>query len=325
MASGMAWRTGGGAPGARQRDAASSGAPAGSDAQQNAEAARVARLIARDYYQGRLDLSARGIEAGGDHWPGMPAARCVRELKARGASDRTVRRFLTFISAMNRARNADLLWRAGSALFKSHPRVFDPAIVAEMEFDELLQRLSRNGVSQRHGPDTNAWAAIARSLAGENDSPVRRVIERGSGDVRELLRDLKSRDRSGATRFPLLRGPKIGPMWIRILASPGGARITSMEAIPVAVDTHVRRVTENLGVADTRNLSEAQARSVIQAAWKAAATGIGGPEGIAGTAAALDPALWFYGKNGCSHCEALGQQAPIGEACGGCRLGEPTS
>ena len=324
MASGMAWRTGGGAPGARQRDAAPSGAPAGSDAQQNAEAARVARLIARDFYRGRLDLSARGVKAG-NYWSLMPEVEAVQALRASGIPDRTVRLFVTFISAMDRMRNADRLWRAGLALFESHPGMFDPALVAEMEFDDLLGTLDESGVSRFRGPDTNAWTVIARSLAAEDESPVRRVIERGSGDVRELLRDLKSRDRSGATRFPLLRGPKIGPMWIRILASPGGARITGMEAIPVAVDTHVRRVTQNLGVADTRNLSEAQVRSVIQAAWKAAATGIGGPEGIAGTAAALDPALWFYGKNGCSHCEALGQQAPIGEACGGCRLGEPTS
>ena len=322
MASGMARWTGCSPPGPRQRGAGASDARAGSDARQSAEAARVARLIARDYYQGRLDLSARDAVAGGDHWAGMPAARCVRELKARGASDRTVRRFLTFISAMNRKRNADQLWRAGLALFESHPRMFDPALVAEI--DDLLGTLDESGVSRLHGPDTNAWTVIARSLAAGHDSPVPRLIERGSGDAGELLRDLQSQDRSGRPRFPLLRGPKIGPMWIRILANPGGAQISRMEAIPVAVDTHVRRVSENLGLANAGGLSLRRARPVIQSVWRAAAAGIEGPDGISGSAA-LDPALWFYGKNGCSHCEALGQQAPIGEACGGCRLGEPTS
>ena len=320
MASGMARWTGYGAPGARQEGA---GSPAGSDAQQNAEAARVARLIARDYYQGRLDLSARGIKPG-NHWPGMPAARCVRALAARGASDRTVRRFLTLISAMNRARNADQLWRAGLALFESRPGMFDPVEAAGMRCEDLREVLSSYRVSRRHGDDTKAWTAIAQSLADGEDSPVPRLIERGSGDAGELLRDLQSRDRGGRPRFPLLRGPKIGPMWIRILASPGGARITGMEAIPVAVDTHVRRVSENLGLADTGGLSLRRARPVIQSVWRTAAAGIEGPEGISGSAA-LDPALWFYGKNGCSHCEALQRREPIGEACGGCRLGEPTS
>ena len=323
MASGMARWTGCSPPGPRQRGAGASDARAGSDAQQNAEAARVARLIARDYYQGRLDLSARGIE-GGAHWPGMPAARCVRALAARGASDRTARRFLTLISAMNRARNADQLWRAGLALFESRPGMFDPAEAAGMRFEDLRTVLSSYRVSRRHGDDTTAWTAIARSLADGEDSPVPRLIERGSGDAGELLRDLQSRDRGGRPRFPLLRGPKIGPMWIRILANPGGAQISRMEAIPVAVDIHVRRVTENLRIADTGGLSLRRARPVIQSVWRTAAADIEGPEGISGSAA-LDPALWFYGKNGCRYCEELRRRAPIGEACGGCRLGEPTS
>ena len=324
MASGMARWTGYGAPGARQRGAGASDAPAANDARQSAEAARVARLIARDYYQGRLDLSARDAEAGGDHWPGMPAARCVRELKARGASDRTVRRFLTLISAMNRKRNADQLWRAGLELFESRPGLFDPAEAAGMRFEDLRAVLSSNRVSRLHSDDTEAWTAIVGSLADGEDTPVPRLIERGSGDADELLCDLRSQDHGGTNRFPLLRGPKIGPMWIRILANPGGAQISRMEAIPVAVDIHVRRVTENLRIADTRGLSLRRVRPVIQSVWRTAAAGIEGPERISGSAA-LDPALWFYGKNGCSHCEALGRRVPIGEACSGCRLGEPAS
>ena len=35
---------------------------------------------------------------------------------------------------------------------------------------------------------------------------------------------------------------------------------------------------------------------------------IGGPPGVAGTCAALDPALWFFGKYGCSHCEKMGRR-----------------
>ncbi len=49
-------------------------------------------------------------------------------------------------------------------------------------------------------------------------------------------------------------------------------------------------------------------------------TKIGGPERIAGTSAALDPVLWFYGKYGCSYCEKAGKRVPIGSACGHCQL-----
>ena len=75
----------------------------------------------------------------------------------------------------------------------------------------------------------------------------------------------------------------------------------------------MRRITENLGVADTRDLHLEQARPIIQAAWTAAVAeaDFGGPERIASTCAALDPALWFHAKWGCSHCESVGERTPI--------------
>ena len=46
-----------------------------------------------------------------------------------------------------------------------------------------------------------------------------RLIRRGHGDADAILRDLRSRDRDG-NRSPLLRGKKIGPMWLRIMVAP---------------------------------------------------------------------------------------------------------
>ena len=106
-------------------------------------------------------------------------------------------------------------------------------------------------------------------------------------------------------------------VWVRMLVAPGGAKIDDMDIIPVAVDVHVRRATRNLGVLDARHMSDEQARQVIQDVWHAAVatTKIGGPPGITDTCAALDPALWFFGKYGCSHCEKVGRLVPISRAC----------
>ena len=111
-------------------------------------------------------------------------------------------------------------------------------------------------------------------------------------------------------------------MWVRMLAEPGGAVIRRIDRISVAVDVHVRRVTENLGIASTGNLQLEEARPKIQSAWKkaAVAANICGPSRIAGTCAALDPALWSFGKYGCSHCETVGARVPIGRACDHCQL-----
>ena len=150
--------------------------------------------------------------------------------------------------------------------------------------------------------------------------PVSRVIDAGSGEAQELLRDLKSHDNGGRARFPMLRGPKVGPMWIRMMAHPGRARIDHIEVIPVAVDVQVRRVTENLGVAATCGLSLRKAKPVIQQTWKNAVSeaDIKGPAGIEGTCEALDPALWFFGRHGCAHCEKEDKQVSFGRACDFC-------
>ncbi len=225
---------------------------------------------------------------------------------------------------MDRVRDATRLWRAGLALYESHPELFDPAVVSAVPIPELRDLLSAYRVSQRHGPDSDAWSRIAISLSS-GIGPVSTVIDHGVEDAEELLVDLKTVDQTGGSRFPMLRGPKVGPMWMRMLANPGGARIDRIDSIPVAVDVHVRRVTENLGVTNTRGRSLRASKPVIQSAWRQAVENarIGGPPGIEGTCAALDPALCFFGMLGCSHCESVGRRIPIGRACDHCQLDLP--
>lgn len=307
-------------------------------------AGRIAKLIADDFYGDGLDLASRGM-APDQPWLEMPEVKSVNRLTASGAdletgqgstllqsvgsvkhvrslggTQRAARLFLTFIAAMDRARDATQLWNAGVHLYENHPESFDPRHVAGLEVGALGRVLKAARVSRRHGPDSNAWHRIARNLSARLDSPVSRVIDAGVGDAGELLRDLKSCDDGGRARFPLLRGPKIGPMWIRMMANPGRARIDRIEIIPVAVDVQVRKATENLGVTATRRLPLRQAKPVIQQAWKDAVSeaGITGPTGIEGTCAALDPALWFFGKHGCGHCRKADEQVSFGRACDFC-------
>lgn len=251
-------------------------------------AARLAAAIAADFY---------ASESG--RWGRMPEVECAERLRGRGERERTVRLFLTFVSAMDRMRDAGSLWEKGFELFESNPELFDPARAAEMPFGELSRLLRESGVSKLHKQDAPAWRRIAESLCSRPLSPVRRVIDGGVGDAAELLEDLRGCDRTGDSWFPLLSGLKIGAIWVRMMAEPGGARIRNMDVVPVAVDTHVRCITERLGVTDTRRLSMEKARPTIQRFWKKAvvAVDIGGPAGIAGTCAALDPALWYFGKN----------------------------
>ena len=278
---------------------------------------RLAALISADFYGSGLDLTSRKTLPVRASWDEMPEVAAARRLKAQSVPDDVLRLFLTFIAAMDRARDAASLWHAGVALFETHPEVFDPDQAAALPLSTLRGLLAAPGVSQRHEEDGRAWHRIAKSLATGMGSRVDKVIHRGVGDAEELLREVRV-----GRPLPMLRGPKVGPMWVRMLAEPGKATITRLEGIPVAVDVHVRRVSENLGVTSTRGTPLDDARAEIQAMWQSAATAanVRGPSRIAGTCAALDPALWSFGKYGCSYCETIGARVPISRACDHCQL-----
>ncbi len=79
---------------------------------------QIARLISEDFYEGRLDLSARPGAPAVVGWDAMPEVIAAAELSAASASASQIRVFLTLMSAMDRARAAGPLWRAGPKLFR---------------------------------------------------------------------------------------------------------------------------------------------------------------------------------------------------------------
>jgi hypothetical protein len=159
----------------------------------------------------------------------------------------------------------------------------------------------------------------------------------GDGNAGYLLAAVQERHQ-GVALFPLLRGPKIRAMWVRMLVCPGHAvNITDLAALPVAVDTHVHRVTYYLRMppynvvphppyADGGVIS-GRLRFAISSGWQLdirAYGAIAPPEcpALANTAGALDPALWFVGKHGCKKCHDQQRWIPIHSPgfCDACRL-----
>jgi len=251
----------------------------------------------------------------------MPEVVAANRLRALGADDVAVRRFLTFNAAMDRAREADRLAVAATKLYEASAWTFDPVEIISRSLLELTDELRSSGVSQRHGADAFGWRLLAETLADPSAAPeARSAIYQGEADAGRLLAELDRTSSRGTRLFPLLGGPKIGPLWVRLLVHPGGARISSLRVVPVAVDVQVRRVTEHLGVTDTAGRDLEDVRGLIQRTWAAdvAAHGAAGPGALRDTPGALDPALWFYAKWGCSFCEKAGHQMPISAVCEYC-------
>lgn len=278
--------------------------------------------ITRGFTDHLFDLSERpGAEPPG--WDVLPESRFATTLRSSGETAEYVRAALTFVCAMDRMRLASQLCAAALKLYGTNRWAFVPSQAANRPFDQLAKVLKESGVSQRHGPDSKAWCRIAQSLIDEPASAIARVITDGVGEADELMATLGATGSApGTNPYPMLRGPKIGPMWVRMMVYPGEAKVSGIERTPVAVDVQVRRATECLGVAETAGLHEDAARAAIQQAWRirVAKEGSDGPVGLRGTCAALDPALWYFGRVGCSECVIAEHQLRISPACHACRL-----
>lgn len=286
------------------------------------DARGIGRKLTELFMAGALDLSARS-----NHppigWMGMPEVRATTELRQADADDTTIRLFLTFNAAMDRARDADLLADAAVRMWRAEPWTFQPEELQLRPLGELSDVLRRYGVSQRHGADAFAWRIIGESLRDPTVAPATRsAIHEGKADAIALRDEVTSATPDGTQRFPLLGGPKISALWIRLLAYPGRATISSLESVPVAVDVQVRKVTEYLGVTDTGGLPLEDVRYAIQQTWArdVASHGAAGPDGLEDTPGALDPALWFYAKWGCTFCQSAKQKRPISPVCEQCRF-----
>jgi hypothetical protein len=282
----------------------------------------LAHRITHAFMESELDLGRPGAPSPG--WAGMPEVVAGERMLKEGSSERQLRLFLTLTAALDRARESDRLWTAAASLFSREPQAFDPDSIVQRE-SETRALLKAFDVTQRHGADGDAWVRIAQTLLDPAEAPrIRTAIDEGQGDARELLREVVRVGPEGSL-FPLLRGPKIAPVWVRILAYPGRARISRIATLPVGVDVQVVRITRVLGLTELHGPVTPQMRSMIQSLWAAdvEAGGAEGPPGLEDTCAALDPALWFYSKWGCSFCERAGVKMPIGEPCSSCRLPSP--
>ena len=186
--------------------AAGDAAPARGDPTEPNRVDGLARRVTRAFMASDLDLAKRpGAPASG--WDGMPEVSAALRVLARGATERQLRMFLTLTVAVDRARESDRLWAAAASLFERHPDAFDPSAVAA-DAEEARALFKEFGVTQRHGPDGDAWVRIANVLNDSTAAPeIKAAIDAGQGDADELLRAVR-RARPDGPLFPLLRGPK---------------------------------------------------------------------------------------------------------------------
>jgi hypothetical protein len=237
--------------------------------------------------------------------------------------------FLTFTVSVNRQRDALDLWRRASAAW-SDPEthyLFEPKLVCSSAPQKVDNDLKRLGISKKTQIDAAAWRKIAQTLVGQWGGEVASLLAACAYDARSLLAKLESEGQwiAGKFRpsFPLLRGPKIGPLWIRILRDKAGVELKGLAGVPIPVDVHVLRATLCSGsITGTFKGRSSIAFEVVRRVWNDATEGITRIDGSPMVALDVDEALWTLSRLGCSQ-RGNGPLKPCPTDCplGGCATG----
>ena len=118
------------------------------------------------------------------------------------------------------------------------------------------------------------------------------------------------------TDYPYLRGPKIGPLWLRMLRDNAGIeQLDALDKVPIPVDIHVARATLATGV--IRGNVKVQLYDLfedIRTAWAESVKGLNAKDRPM-IALDLDEPLWHLSKYGCTYRDRENRVCPVSGQC----------
>lgn len=229
-------------------------------------------------------------------------------------------RFITLTVAIDYMRDADALWRSGRQSFADARTawLYEPPAVAAAGLGAVLDAMQVHGLAKKPARDAQTWQAVCTTLArhfGGEVGELLRAARLSAPGVLELIRD-----RRWQPGFPFLRGPKIGPLWVRMLHDNCGVALERLDRIPLPVDVHT--ATATLQTACVRAVEYrgdfAPVREAVWRVWRQAL------EGTGAYPLQLDEPLWHLSRAGCRvtrtwPCE-FQAQCPVGALCGASRV-----
>ncbi len=86
-------------------------------------------------------------------------------------------------------------------------------VVHKVSVLKLVNDMKRMGLSKKHTKDAETWKTVASTFHEHFDGDPRNFLSLCSLNALYVLQELNN----VRYRFPYLRGPKIGPLWLRML------------------------------------------------------------------------------------------------------------
>ena len=216
--------------------------------------------------------------------------------------------FITLTVAIDYQRDAAQLWESSRQSYEDQEThyLFDPRALSETEPSAVQRDMQRHALSQKPRKDAGIWRTVGVTFHKKWADDPRRFLSDCGWNAPLVLSRLKGDSHLAHARpvadYPYLRGPKIGPLWLRMLRDNVGiTHLANLNRVPIPVDIHVARATLCLGV--VRGEFEGPLEELFSHVRQAWADSVGGLvlRGRSVVALDLDEPLWHLSKYGCRH------------------------
>ncbi|MCX7909613.1 MAG: hypothetical protein N2560_08880 [Ignavibacteria bacterium] len=230
--------------------------------------------------------------------------------------------FITLTVSIDYQRDASSLWLSSRKTFEDEETryLFDPKLIYETTLKKIIEDMQKYGLSQKPRKDANIWRTIGVTFYKKwNNNPFN-FLQDCNWDASLILERLRNDKHFYSGKwlldYPYLRGPKIAPLWLRMLRdNVGVTHLKNLEKVPIPVDIHIARATLTTGVVRGRFKGKLEELfEIIRKAWFESVKGLY-VEGREIISIDLDEPLWNLSRYGCTMRNKTNGDCPLYSKC----------
>lgn len=216
--------------------------------------------------------------------------------------------FITLTVSIDYQRDAPALWESSRKTFEDAETryLFHPRSLYEAPVGKTVEDMQEYKLSRKPRRDASIWRTVGVTFYKKWGGDPRNFLQDCNWDslliLRHLREDTHLDKRRPVSDYPNLRGPKLGPLWLRMLRdNVGVTQLCNLERVSIPVDRHVARATLSTGV--VRGSIEVRLgepfKDIIRKAWFESVKGLRAKNRPM-IALDVDEPLWHLSKYGCT-------------------------